>query len=228
MTEQERDLQAVLARYPGLVYDPAQQSLAGVVCIDPEGNDCYELLIRPGVERFPKVWETADRIPRKADRHINGDGSLCFTSPTLEQVYLRRVRTLEAFFGQILIPWLQNNSYFELTGQYAAGEFSHNPHEATMETYETIFGEQNRIVLMGYLDTLIRTSLSGNSPCFCGSGKKLRKCSKHFEAYQDFKSIPPAALNRDFILIVEYWFLKSVQIQYDKLLELQRILQLKP
>ncbi len=123
----EQQISEVLKAHPGLRYDAPSKRFRGQ--IEAGSNDCYEVEIDISIfpEQFPLVCETGERIPRKADRHVYEDtGHFCFTTNTRETILLKKkVKTLPDFFEKILLPFLWNNSYYELNGEYAQGEYAH-------------------------------------------------------------------------------------------------------
>src|SRR5690606_27063771 len=80
------------------------------------------------------------RIPRTSDRHCySEEGSLCFTTPPIEEILLKtRIRRLSDFFDEILVPFLTNNSYFEINGEYKSETFAHGKILSLLQTYKKL------------------------------------------------------------------------------------------
>lgn len=133
-----------------------------------ELSRCY-----PRIE--PRVFETAGRIIRDPDHHINGDGDCCVTvwehwlataNDTCVAAYL--VGPLrEYFLGQF---------WFEKTGNWPFGERAHGM-AGMEEAYADALGIANRRKdILYHLRVLRMPRPKGHWPCPCGSGRQLRKC----------------------------------------------------
>ena len=136
-------VEEVLKHYPKLKFSSKSGKIYGDLNVDKKDEDIYEVEIdfSDFPNSFPKVWEIGERIPPKIDRHINRDLSCCFTTQVKEKIYLKtKIFTLKNFVDYILIPFLQNNSFFELNGKYKNGEHSHSKTESTIESYIDILG----------------------------------------------------------------------------------------
>lgn len=195
----QNEVVSVLEEFKSLQYDVERGILSGSLYASQEDEDAYqvEMLIGRYPKRFPTVWETNERIPRKADRHCNDDdGSLCFTTRPKEEILLRtRIRSLKAFISDILIPFLQNNSHYELHGKYCFKVHSHNWDTAIDETFIELTGlestEANLVILTEILNG---TKIGPNGACYCGSGTKIKKCKDHNAKYQDIRRISHSTL----------------------------------
>tara|TARA_R110002050_G_scaffold158381_5_gene287687 strand:- start:10493 stop:11119 length:627 start_codon:yes stop_codon:yes gene_type:complete len=195
----------VLKVFNGLIYCEISNELSGI--LDIGDNDSYSLLITldPFPKDFPRVWEAAERIPRKVTRHVYSDtGSLCFTTAAKAQILLQtKISTLLQFVNKILIPYLQNNSFYELNGHYATEEYAHDE-SGVLEGYMDILGIQNsRRVLEVVKTGALGKKLFPKNPCYCGSGQKLLSCNskKHFISYKGFRFIDRKTLRADYHLI---------------------------
>lgn len=188
----------VLKNYPTLTYNASKRTLNRYLFASIDDWDRYflNILIADFPNHFPEVWEVGERIPREADRHLNRDGSICFCTKTKEDIYLAtRIFNLNDFIQLILIPFLQNNSYFEIHKTYKFGEYSHNFLFATYETYVDVLGIENPIVIEQTIECLInRLKIRPNELCFCGSKKKIKNCSNHQELYKLGRKIPRETL----------------------------------
>ncbi len=191
----------VLEKYPSLNYDEISRALSGYLYASEKDGDKYfiEIYLAVFPVSFPKVREFGERIPLEADRHICPDGTICFCTKTKEEIFLAtKVITLNNFIQFILIPFLQNNSYFEIHKTYKFGEHSHHPLEANYETYVDILGIENLLVIEKTIDGLInRKRIRPNELCFCESRKKIKNCSNHQELYRLSRKIPKETLFLD-------------------------------
>lgn len=190
MLQQTQD---VLRRHKELEFHPERRSFTGFAYASEADADKYsiEVQIESFPDRFPRVFETAERIPRQARRHCNSDGSLCFTTKPREELLLATaVFTLDDFFDKILIPCLQNNSYFEHEGKYRFGEHSHHSAISIYETYKPLLDLEDPIRLEQVLTRLANgMKIRPNELCYCGSGNKIKRCKNHETLYRDIKKL---------------------------------------
>lgn len=195
----------VFERYPTLTYDVTTQIFSGYLYASEKDGDRYflKIFIADFPKSFPMVWEVGERIPLKDDRHINSDGSICFCTKAKEEIALStKVFALCDFIKLILIPFLQNNSYFESEKRYKFGEHSHNPILATYETYEEILKIKNPIIIERTIENLIAgIKIRPNELCYCGSRLKIKRCSNHQECYKDSRKISTETLQLDLNLM---------------------------
>ncbi|WP_075343895.1 hypothetical protein [Tenacibaculum agarivorans] len=194
----------VLELYPQLSFTETTQLFTGTLEVFP--NDFYTISIdiSPWNSNFPRVLETGERIPRHIDRHVYDDsGYCCFTTPRLEEIYLKtKVKTLVQFIKHILIPYLQNNSYYELHKTYSNGEFAHT--HSTLQSYQTLLGisDPSKIIKILY-QYMKGNTLRHSDPCYCGSGRTLRKCTKgtHQLGYDKLQYIALPHLENDLSIL---------------------------
>ncbi len=200
----EFQVDEVLKKYPSLKLDIEKSLLIGDLIVDKVDEDDYEVEIDFSCfpTRFPIVWETGERIPRKLDRHIYSNGSCCFTTKAMQEILLKtEVKTLLDFIDKMLIPFLQNNSYYELNKCYKNGEYLHDIGVATFETYMDILGiEDIRVICQLIQERLFtKNKIRPNEFCYCGSGVKIKKCNNHEERYKRFRLISKERLKLDLI-----------------------------
>ena len=201
----ENQINEILSAFPGLKLKEKGKFIG---FIDIGDMDQYE--IEADFSRFPiqfpSVRETGERIPKKADRHVYQDtGNFCFTTSAREQILLKKsIKTLPDFFNRILIPFLLNNSYYELNGTYIHGEYPHGV-PGIIAGYSDILGiADTRRFISIIRDRLKGIKIRPNDLCFCGSKLKIKKCSTHYERYKEFRLIDKICLQRDYEMIIEY------------------------
>lgn len=209
------NINKILSNYPFLNFIKEERTFTGYICIDDDDRYYLSIDISSFPKRFPKVIEINERIPRKADRHINNDNSLCFTTKTNEEILLKTAVTdIEAFFKQILIPYLINNSYYEINKEYKYGEYSHNAIHSILETYndfisiyvmyKEILGVDNFELISNILRNIVQgKKYRPNELCYCGSNKKIKKCKNHENGYRKVKKISSHKLSFDSIAILK-------------------------
>lgn len=201
----ELQLEEVLKKYTSLELDAEKLLLSGDLIVDKVDGDDYEVEIDFSCfpDRFPMVWETGERIPRKSDRHIySTKGNCCFTTKTMEEILLKtEVKTLLDFFDKILIPFLQNNSYYEINKCYKNGEYLHDIGLATIQTYQDILDIKDiRMVYHMVKKRLFdKYKIRPNELCYCGSGIKIKKCKNHAERFKRFRLISTETLEFDLL-----------------------------
>jgi hypothetical protein len=203
MVEKEKQIKLVLQKYPFLKYNKERGILFGT--IDSDDNDFYEIEISQlnhFPNKFPMVKETGERIPKKEDRHIYENTlSCCFTTRAREQILLKtHVKKLIDFFDLIVIPYFQNNSYYEINGEYSQGEYSHGL--GNLEGYIDILGIDDVKKVFDLLEFVTTKGfiLKPTNKCYCGNGLKLKSC-KHRKNYKRLKYINLEIIRSDFIII---------------------------
>jgi len=197
----------VLEHYPDLSFNEINNSIDGELFISNE--DFYDVLIELDQfpENFPKVFETGERIPRKVTRHIYSDsGSCCLSTQAKAQVLLKtQINTLYLFVKEIVVPYFQNNSYYEINGHYKTEEYSHNK-LGIIEAYRDILqiSDDYRIGKLMF-HRIEGKKLRMHDLCYCGSGQIIKKCNnrKHYHCYKDLRKIDIDILKIDLVLFIE-------------------------
>lgn len=203
--EIHKQIQEVLEQYPELQFSEFENTFTGKLEIFE--HDFYTVLIdiTPWNKSFPRVYETAERIPKKPDRHVyTTAGNCCFTTPRFEEIYLKtKVKTLVHFIDRILIPYLQNNSYYELHATYFNGEFAHTG--STLQTYQTLLKIEDSLLIMRILKEYIQgIKFTNKHLCYCGSGQTFRKCTQgtHKLGYEKLKYIDIQNIKIDLLILM--------------------------
>lgn len=130
---------------------------------------------------FPEVEETSNKIPKELNRHVKGDGTLCFANPYDEYSACRKGITLTWFLDEILNAHLCREYAREKTGSYPTGERSHG-NEGIWETYYEVFETSDKKEVLRQLDLIFNhPKLGRNSPCYCGGEKKYKACHEKIE-----------------------------------------------
>jgi len=110
----------------GLQFNESKLEFSGNLFV--EDNDCYHVSINitPFPNSFPIVKELGGRIPFDIDRHKYSNATCCLTTKAKEQVLLKtKIKSLDDFIQSIVIPFFQNNSFFEINKKYIYGDYSH-------------------------------------------------------------------------------------------------------
>lgn len=197
----------VLKYFPNLSFNEINNSFDGELFISKDDSYDVSIELEPYPKHFPRVFETGERIPRKVSRHIYSDsGSCCLSTKAKAQILLKtQIKTLYLFVKEIVVPYFQNNSYFELTGHYKTKEFSHNK-LGIIEGYRDILQTNNDYhIAQVILHRIERKKLKMHDLCYCGSGQFIKRCNngKHYNCYKVFRKIDIDVLQNDLIVFIE-------------------------
>lgn len=187
--------------FPSLTFSPEKNEFSGELNISD--SDSYQIRIdlNPYPKLFPYLFETEERIPIKPDRHIYTDtGACCLTTKAKAQVLLKsKIKTLKDFIKEIVIPYFQNNSYFEINKKYITDEYAHS-YQGVVDSYKDILKINDELIIGKTIyNRLNNPKLKIHHQCYCGSGVKLKNCfgSLHDKAYREFKLIDKEILKVD-------------------------------
>jgi len=196
-------IEIVITKYPYLKYNKKKNWLYGKIFVSKFDSYNININLNPYPELFPQVYELDERIPKKADRHIYSDsGSFCFTTQAKSQILLKtKISSINLFIENIVIPFLQNNSYFEINKKYKTEEYSHNV-IGIIEGYRDILQLENDFQIARLMFNHIEGhKLNIRDLCYCGSGIKLKKCTHglHNICYRNFRKIDKNIIRFDLI-----------------------------
>lgn len=177
---------AVLEKYKELSF----KNDDGIPCIfgsldltNDEGGieDFYQIEIKAVPDypnSFPLVFETGGRIPRNVDWHIfEGKGNCCIASPPEEIIICNSGLTLLSFIDNQVKNYFYSQNFRNQNG-YFLKERSHGS-KGWIEFFEETFMTDNIFNIEFGLNQIIEgKKIDRVSMCFCGSGKKYRKCHK--------------------------------------------------
>jgi|CXWL01.1.fsa_nt_gi hypothetical protein len=169
-------------------------------------HDVYQIRANYDDALFiPEVYETSGRIKTFAQRrnillpdlHVNNWGNLCLCPKSLERVKLSDPHTIQDFFTLLVIPFFYSQSFFEKFNRWPWKDYSHGD-TGILECYadyimkvhdKTKFVENTINSLNSGNQKILRSAdqITRQSLCFCGSGKKFRKC--HHEAWEAVKGL---------------------------------------
>lgn len=203
----------VLDYYQSLKYDSDSNLIYGELTVCK--NDVYEIRIEISdfPNTFPLVYETGERIPQSADRHIYPESkNCCFTTRANAHILLKtKIKTLMGFIKEIVVPYFKNNSFYEINSFYADSTYSHGV-DGVVEGYIDIL-QLSKETNAYFIAMILRRRLNGENlkirnNCFCESGATLKKCQngKHEIAYRRFKLIEEDLLINDYHIIIQEKF----------------------
>lgn len=125
---------------------------------------------------LPLLVETAGIIKRDRDWHISKEGICCVGTPARQFRDMADGISLIKWTKLFVIPYLANHAYKKDLKHYADGELAHDE-EGILQDYASCFGFKEPIKIIQRLNHILgQQQLSLNSPCFCESGKKYKRC----------------------------------------------------
>lgn len=159
-----------------------------LICLEGDLNlkahgiliDRYSIRIQPlggYPNKFPYVYEIGRRIMPNIDWHFYPDGHCCLKSPPEEFIICRKGINLRTFIDTIVVPYFFNQKHRETFG-YFLKEMPHGD-AGIIQSLQDIIGSTDIVFLYKALKyALKRIKVERTDYCFCGSGKKFRKCHK--------------------------------------------------
>lgn len=175
--------------------------------IDDEGGywDTYEvrIIIPDGYpEQLPILIETSKKIERHEDWH-NTDGICCLSTNAKMFTTLKGDITLLRWLEKFAHPFLANHVYKIKTNAYASSEFEHGT-AGLLQGYFEIFETLNVHEVIRMLRLMSGClPMSKNAKCFCGSGKKYKRCFL-LNPNIHYQKIPLQILKADLYHIKKY------------------------
>lgn len=137
---------------------------------------------------LPLVWETGERIPREADRHVFEDvGCLCLGVPLELWMQLNGDFSLPKILDIPLRNFLIGNGLVEQGEPWPHGDRSHGV-EGVLEFYGDLLGTYEPRAIAKFLLAVVKGTVRGHWPCPCGGGQIIRKC--HNEAVKALRTVP--------------------------------------
>ncbi len=182
----EEQVTAVIEKYKELSFkiDDGIPCVFGLInLIDEKGNieDTYKIEIKAVINypySFPLLFETGGRIPRNVDWHIfEVTGNCCIASPPEEFIICNSGLTLISFIENQVKNYFYSQIFRNQNG-YFLKERSHGS-KGWIEFFEETFMTNNIFNIEFGLNQIVEgKKIDRVSDCFCGSGKKYRKCHK--------------------------------------------------
>lgn len=108
--------------------------------------------------------------------HFNPrDGSACLCLRNQEGRFFPLGSTVETFLYSLVIPFFYGLSYFERTGKWPWGHYSHGAN-GIVEFYCEKLGTQDLKLIVGCVELLVGGEINEHDRCPCGSTEQFRKC----------------------------------------------------
>lgn len=136
----------------------------------------------------PVVRETAGKIPKDLDRHINYDGTACLFVRDETWKYWNKGSTLVDFIKGPVYQFFLGQIYY---AEHSAWPFGQRNHFGlgVAEYYFEELGTTSLFVVEAFLELLSVRNLDPRKPCYCCSFVQLRKC--HQSKVLDLRSKIP-------------------------------------
>jgi hypothetical protein len=131
---------------------------------------------------YPLVIETSGRFStRHNEMHVNGDGTLCLSSPQEEKINCYSGLSTMQFFDQVLVPNLSWRICVLDGIPFERKEFAHSG-EGIFQSYQELLSIKSPSILYDFIVRFLNNSLPNrNDPCLCAVKKKYKACHGLFE-----------------------------------------------
>ncbi|MHB0914598.1 MAG: hypothetical protein ACYC5A_04240 [Thermoleophilia bacterium] len=129
---------------------------------------------------LPEVREVGGRIKKSTlgDRHFfSNDGTACLCYKSEWRYFFTPGKSdVKVLLNDLVIPFFYGQSYFDKTGDWPFGEYSHDA-PGMIQFYSRRLKEDDPITILGCIRILEnKGTVKGHWMCPCGSSKKIRDC----------------------------------------------------
>lgn len=212
----KHDLEEVKNLFPKLVYctNKELRALKGDIDIcDNNGQywDTFRIVVTIP-EKYPYavpvLVEISEKIDRVNDRHLTKDGVCCVEMTHLLLYKAKLGIRMTEFIRDHVYPYLANQLYFDVKGNYANGEYGHY-FEGIVEFYDKKLGLSDPNIIISIIALIIENKLpSRNSLCPCGKAKYKNCHEKDLEflkivgkdqLLEDLKGFKQVIVNQDIL-----------------------------
>lgn len=169
----------------------------------PQVSDSYRLRIIIPEEYprdLPSVIELGMRIPRLADFHVNGDGTLCLGSRLSLMARVQTEPTITGFANKCIVPYLYAMT-LKLNHKvgFVFGELQHGV-RGEIYDYKDLLGlDEQSQVIPALLCILKKKRIANKLPCPCQCGKRLGKC-RYNATIRNLRKLFPKAWLRKYVI----------------------------
>lgn len=154
--------------------------IRGSIAVVHEGADLDRFLVAIDLSpleqsQLPKVHEVGGRIPRRADRHVNNDGSCCVCLP--EDYFLQNPGPFHmlTFLDGPVRSYFIAQALVERGDPWPFGEWGHG-HIGYKQWFNEFLASLTPEKARAYMGLLSYREIKGHHICPCGSGLRLRSC----------------------------------------------------
>lgn len=133
--------------------------------------------LQDGQHRLRHLTELGGRIPRLADYHVSGDGTLCLGSRLSLMVRVQANPTIKGFVSGCLVPYLYAMTLKLDHGiDFVFGELRHGV-TGEVDDYLDLLELKDRTQVIHALECILKKKRIANKlACPCRCGKRLGKC----------------------------------------------------
>ncbi|HEY3375240.1 MAG TPA: hypothetical protein VGK02_09280 [Candidatus Aquicultor sp.] len=136
-------------------------------------------------EKVMQIW----KLNNSANLHYFREGKACLCYAAAKKRYCNRNTTIETLLNELIIWFFYEQSYFEKTGKWPAGEYGHG-FIGTMQFYrEELQVEDNSLIISSVKFLATSDAIKADTPCLCGSRKLISKC--HPSLYVRLRALRP-------------------------------------
>ncbi len=187
----EKEKELLSKYYPSLKFFIENNTVAIKGLLDIENIDSYEIeIIIPDnyPASLPIVKEVGGDIPREVDRHMYDNGVCCLAINNEIIEKYKNQYFLKNFIDDFVKPFFANQLYFEQTGEWLNGEYSHGA-EGKLEYISDKTGIGDKELLLKFIKLALQKIPNLNKKCPCQKNKPLKRC--HLNTVLQIKRLLP-------------------------------------
>ena len=179
------DAGAVIARHPSLAIvwkEECPVKIIGNYIVrddegSPQGDFDIEVRMPAGYPyAFPQLKEISTKIRREDDWHMGANGIACVENPRRIALLQRQGISLAGFFDRYVHPYFCWQLVAGIEGVTMLPGWAHGV-TGIMQFYKETCGTDDECLIRKMLAHIVGRNLPGrNDACFCGSGKKYKRC----------------------------------------------------
>lgn len=143
----------------------------------------------------PTMFETGDRIPKIADRHVYEGSERCCTGVWEEAFLDPAIHSVAGFMDNVVNDYLVSQTYFEANGSWPYGDRSHGKLGVIEACCDLLGIDRDPKLCIEMMFYLAGLPFKGHRPCMCGSGIRFRNCHReHLD--EIFRRLPDWIVRR--------------------------------
>ncbi len=159
----------------------------------------------------PLIREIENRIPKIMDRHFLSNGVACLFFRDEQYKFYNKNTSIVEFIQISVYNFFLSQSYFEMTGKWLFGEWSHGK-PAVWEYYAEELGTDDIDTIGRFLCFLSADKLDVKQECYCGNRKLLVNC--HISKVAQMRKVVP--LHKARASLKDMWEMKERLVQAIK------------
>ncbi len=187
-----KEIKLLREYYPSLKFYQENSKIYFRGLLNIEDIDSFEIeILLP--EDYPKslpiVKDIGNNIPKNINRHMYSDGTCCLTiNHVMIQKYQANNYYLLNFIDDFVKPFFANQLYFEQTGTWLTGEYSHG-NDGKREYLKEYIQITDDVLFGKLLHLAIKSRFNQQKQCPCHSKKPLKRC--HLQTVLEIKRLLP-------------------------------------